>query len=109
MFNLKSNLSRKQMSIITPTSVLDSDLEIMRGPCHPDPKIRGWGRGGSLQNFFWALWASVWSKNGGGGGWAPRAPPLGPPLNIGRSGGEHYTVGVLVQKFAFSESVLTKY
>ena len=95
------------MSIITPTSVLDSDLEIMRGPCHPDPEIRGWGRGGSLQNFFWVLWASVWSKNGGG--WAPRAPPLGPPLNIGRSGGEHYTAGVLVQKFAFSESVLTKY
>ena len=68
MFNLKSNLSRKQMSIITPTSVLDSDLEIMRGPCHPDPKIRGWGRGGSLQNFFWVLWASVWSKNRGGAG-----------------------------------------
>ena len=94
------------MSIITPTSVPDPDLEIRRGPGHPDPEIRGWGRGGSLQKFFLALWASVWSKNGGGG-WAPRAPPLGPPLNTGRSGGEHYTVGVLVQKFAFSESVLT--
>ena len=75
MFNLKSNLSRKQMSIITPTSVLDSDLEIMRGPCHPDPEIRGWGRGGSLQNFFWALWASVWSKNGGGGAGPPGPLP----------------------------------
>ena len=109
MFNLKSNLSRKQMSIITPTSVLDSDLEIMRGPCHPDPKIRGWGRGGAVSKIFFGPFGPQFGLKMGGGGWAPRAPPLGPPLNIGRSGGEHYTVGVLVQKFAFSESVLTKY
>ena len=107
MFNLKLNLSCKQMPIITPTSVPDPDLEIRRGPSHPDPEIRGWGRGGSLQKFFLALWASVWSKNGRGAG-PPRAPPLGPLLNIGRSGGEYYTVGVLVQKFAFSESIFNK-
>ena len=98
------------MPIITPTSVPDPDPEIRRGPGHPDPEIRGWGRGGGGQSpkiFFWPFCASVWSKNGGG--WTPRASPLGPPLNTGRSGGEHYTVGVLVQKFAFSESVLTKY
>ena len=89
------------MSIITPTSVLDSDLEIMRGPCHPDPEIRGWGRGAVSKIFFGPFGPQFGLKMG--------APPLGPPLNIGRSGGEHYTVGVLVQKFAFSESVLTKY
>ena len=43
MFNLKLNLSCKQMAIITPTSVPDPDLEIRRGPSHPDPEIRGGG------------------------------------------------------------------
>ena len=39
------------------------------GPSHPDPEVRGgWGR--SRKKFFWALQASVWSKNKGG----PRPP-----------------------------------
>ena len=41
--------------------------------CHPDPEIRG--KGGSLR-------ASFWSKNMGGGGLPPGAPPLDPPLVI---------------------------
>ena len=65
------------------------------------------GEGGAVsKNFFWPFGPQFGLKMGGGG-LGPRAPPLGPPLNTGRSGGEHYTVGVLVQKFAFSESVLT--
>ena len=41
------------------------DLQIMGGGGHPDPEIRG---GGSLKIFFfWALRASFWSKNKGGG------------------------------------------
>ena len=39
------------------------------GAGHPDPEIRGGGPG--LQNIFFALRASVWSKNKGGGGLAP--------------------------------------
>ena len=45
----------------------------------PDLKIRGWG-GRSPKKFFWALRASVWSKNKGDGDRAPWAPPLDPPL-----------------------------
>ena len=44
------------------------------GPGHPDPEIRvggGGGRGTVLKKFFSGLWASVWSKNGGGGGGVP--------------------------------------
>ena len=40
----------------------------------PDLEIRGVGGGVVIQT----LRASVWSKNEGG--WAPRAPPLDPPL-----------------------------
>ena len=43
---------------------------------HPGPEIRG--RDGVQKKFFSALWASVWSKNRGGGD--PLAPPLDPPL-----------------------------
>ena len=52
------------------------DLEIRRGPGHPDPEISegGWGRGRAVLNFFSALWASVWSKIKKGGG-----PSLYPP------------------------------
>ena len=59
--------------------VPDPDLEIRGGPGHPDPYIRGEGRGGlvSKKNFL-ALQASVWFKNRGGV--APWAPPLDPPL-----------------------------
>ena len=38
------------------------------------------GGGPSLSIFFSALWASVWAKNKEGGGRAPWAPPLDPPL-----------------------------
>ena len=47
----------------------DPDLEI-RG----DPVIR------SPKNFSSALRALVWSKNKGGGGADPQAPPTDPPL-----------------------------
>ena len=46
----------------------------------PDLQIRRWGGGAQKKSFFAALWASVWSKNKGGGEWATRAPPLDPPL-----------------------------
>ena len=51
----------------------------------PDLEIRGRGRegggaGGSLQNFFWDLRSSVWSKYKGRGRGGCRAP-LDPPLN----------------------------
>ena len=47
------------------------------GNGHPDPEIRG--RPG-LQKIFSTLRALVSSKNKGGGGRAPQAPPLDPPL-----------------------------
>ena len=59
----------------------DPDLELRGegggGDGHLDPEIRG--RPG-LQKFFSTLRASVSSKNKGGGGRAPQAPPLDPPL-----------------------------
>ena len=63
----------------------DPELQKRRGGHgHPDPEIRG---GGGLKNIFSTLWASVWSKNkagrwGGGGGQAPQAPLVDPPLSI---------------------------
>ena len=56
----------------------------------PDLKIRSRGGAGggeqSRKKFFWALRASVWSKNKGGPGWAgggggggARGPPAPPP------------------------------
>ena len=50
------------------------DLEIRRGPGHPNLEIRG--RPG-LQKIFSAFRTSVWCKNKGSR--APRAPPLDPP------------------------------
>ena len=48
-----------------------------KGSAHPDPQKKQWGGGGaSLQNFFSAFWASVWSKNKGG----RQAPPQDLPL-----------------------------
>ena len=47
----------------------------MGGRGHPDPGISG---GTGLQRYVSALQALVWSKNKGG--WAPRPPPLDPPL-----------------------------
>ena len=54
------------------------DLQIRGGPGHLDPEIEEEEGGGGLKNFCLALWASVWSKNVGGGG-TPGAPPLDPP------------------------------
>ena len=52
----------------------DPELQIRGGPGHLDPEIEeGEGGGGTYKNFCLALWASVWSKNGGGGG-TPGAP-----------------------------------
>ena len=55
---------------IINSAVADQDLQIRRGPGHPDPEIKegGWGRGRAVLNFFSALWASVWSKIKKGGG-----------------------------------------
>ena len=50
-----------------------SDKEGGRG--HLDPETKG-GGGWFQQKIFWALWASVWSKNK-----APWAPLLDPPLS----------------------------
>ena len=54
-------------------SVVDPDLQIWGGGggvgVIQDPEIRV---GGLKKNFFWHLWASVWSKNKGG-----VAPPPG--------------------------------
>ena len=38
------------------------------------------GKARLQKDFISALWASVWSRNKGGWGWPPRAPPLHPPL-----------------------------
>ena len=57
----------------------------------PDPDLRyagapviqtlrkGGGEGGLPKKFVLAFWASVWSKNKGGGT-GPQPPPLDPPL-----------------------------
>ena len=59
-------------------AVVDPDLQIRRscgGGSHLDPEISG---GPGSKKIFWALWASIWSKNNGGGG--TQVPPLDPPL-----------------------------
>ena len=53
---------------------IQTQLEIRRGPGHPNLEIRG--RPG-LQKIFSAFRTSVWCKNKGSR--APRAPPLDPP------------------------------
>ena len=40
--------------------------------------VKGGGGGVVCKTFFSALWASVWSRNKGGGG---KVPPLDPPLD----------------------------
>ena len=58
-------------------SAVDPDLQIKRGPGHPDRDIRGGGEGGGglKKKFSSALRASVWSKNTGGPG--PPGPSPG--------------------------------
>ena len=49
-------------------TVPDPDLEIRGGGQSSRPLGKGGGGGGqSPENFFFALWASVWSKTNGGG------------------------------------------
>ena len=51
------------LSISSDLAVMaDPDLQIRRGPGHPDLEI---GRVAVTKKFFSALWASVWSKNKG--------------------------------------------
>ena len=59
-------------NLITPHhfALEETDLQVREGGGggrHTDPEIRGRGCGCGL-NFFWAIRASVWSKNKGGGG-----------------------------------------
>ena len=54
-------------------------FRINRVPLHVCVSVKGaWG-GRGTKTFFSAPRASVWSKNKGGGR-APRAPPLDPPV-----------------------------
>ena len=56
--------TRKVASLTVP----DRDLEIRGAPSHPDPLMGG---GAVSKKFFFALWASVWSKNKGDPGLGP--------------------------------------
>ena len=63
-----------------PSVVPDPDLEIRGGaPLSRLLDKKGKGVGRTAEELFSALRVSVWSKNDGGGA-APRAPPLDPPL-----------------------------
>ena len=66
--------------VVISCPLADPDLKIRGGGRvgggHLDPEIRG---ARSQKKFFSALWASVWSKKKGGGR-APWASPLDPPL-----------------------------
>ena len=69
-------------------SLIQSSTVWLLSVPNPDLEIRGWGEGRpairpvSPPPIFSALWASVRSKNKGGGRAAPRALPLDPPLII---------------------------
>ena len=59
-----------------PYAAADPDLQIRKGAGgggrgHSDPEIRG----GRSQKVFFGLWASLWSKNEGGGVGAPGPLP----------------------------------
>ena len=58
--------TRKVASLTVP----DRDLEIRGAPSHPDP-LMGGGGGAVSKKFFFALRASVWSKNKGDPGLGP--------------------------------------
>ena len=64
---MKNNITPRDTGVLW---VLDPDLDI------------SWGGGGwSQTKYFFALWASVWSKINGRGR-TPEAPPLDPPLSL---------------------------
>ena len=68
----------KKAMVQMANPVPDSDIEISRGPGHPDPKIRGGGRRGlSPKRIKWPFGPQFGPKIRGGGGWAP---PLDSPL-----------------------------
>ena len=59
-------MQKDNKAIFTRITVVDSDFKLSGGGGgHPDPEIRE--RGGSVKKIFWALQASVWSKNKRGG------------------------------------------
>ena len=51
--------------------MMDPDFQIRGGGGHLDPEIRG---AQSPKKFFFALWASFWSKNKGGAGHSGPSP-----------------------------------
>ena len=68
-------MQKDNKAIFTRITVVDRDLQLRGGGGgHPDPEIREGG--GSVKKIFWALQASVWSKNKGGGWGCPLDPPL---------------------------------
>ena len=77
-------------------SVADPDLQIRGRGDHPDPEIKGGGRGGGLKKkSFSALRASVWSENKGGGRAGPPVPHLDPPLVIADGRIRHFFLFVV--------------
>ena len=72
------NFSYENEFYLHENTVADSDLQIRGGGGHPDPEIRGPPPPPKKKKIP-AVRTSVWSKNKGGG-WAPRTPPLDPPL-----------------------------
>ena len=63
-------MQKDNKAIFTRITVVDPDRQLSGwgggGGGHPHPEIREGG--GSVKKIFWALQASVWSKNKGGGG-----------------------------------------
>ena len=59
-------MQKDNKAIFTRITVVDLDLQLSGGGGgHTHPEIREGG--GSVKKIFWALQASVWSKNKGGG------------------------------------------
>ena len=67
-------MQKDNKAIFTRITVVDPDRQLSGGGGHPHPEIREGG--GSVKKIFWALQASVWSKNKGGGWGCPMDPPL---------------------------------
>ena len=62
-------------------TVEDPDLQIRMGEGggHPDPEMRGGGA--ASKRIFVGPLGFIWSKNKGGGGAGPWAPPLDRPMD----------------------------
>ena len=81
------NLSYENEFYLHENTVADSDLQIRGGSGHPDPEIwRGWGAVSKKKNFGpppkkkFRPFGPPCGLKIRGGGWAPRTPPLDPPL-----------------------------